>query len=435
MGSCALLTSLSAAAEPPVPEILYYKFNEAGTTVTNHASAPPAGTATATITNYLTQDNAFSDTAQALLGTGTSSATDYVNTNWATSLSGSWTLSFATSNIAQSTSTYYILGDINAGSFRCFSGGVAGVGNWILRGPPTDVYATGAAGIAPHMTTFVYDQALGNIYAYVDAVLVSTVSQPAISASSAGPFKVGGYSSSANLNGHMADFRFYSHALTQSEITDIYNYVLKSHYVGGTASGIVRTGLVLQNNAGDDLPVDADGGFTFATPVAEGSGYDVTVSAQPPGQECTVSNGSGSVASANVTDVAVTCADTPADLVITVDDGSSYAQYGQPVDYLVTLTNNGGTTASDVTVSSTVSGLDTAAAQWSCTPGGGATCTDKGNGPFGDTVTVPFNGTLSWIVTIPVLSAAGDTVEFDVSAPGTSASDIDTVAIFRDGFE
>jgi len=435
IGACALVAAVSASAQvPPVPEILYYKFNESGATVTNHASAAPAGTATATVVGALTQNNTFSDTAQSLNGTGTSSSSDYVNTNWATSLSGSWTLSFATSNIAQSTSTYYILGDVNAGGFRCFSGGVAGVGNWILRGPLTDVFANGAAATAPHMTTFVYDQAAGNIYAYVDAVLVSTVSQPAIFGSSAGPFKVGAYSSSANLNGNMADFRLYSRALTQGEVTDIFNYVLKSHYVGGTASGIARTGLVLQNNAGDDLPVDADGTFTFATPLVDASAYDVTVSAQPPGQLCSVSNGSGNLAGASVTDVSVSCVDTATQLVLAVvDDGSNYVRYGQPVDYLVTLTNNGGTPATDVTVSSSASGLDAALAQWSCTPAGGATCTATGNGPFGDTVTVPFNGSLSWLVSMSAL-LTGDTAEFDVAAPGTTASDVNTLVIFRDGF-
>ena len=55
------------------------------------------------------------------------------------------------------------------------------------------------------------------------------------------------------------------------------------------------------------LSVSANGPFTFATPLACGAGYNVTVKTSPSGQTCTVSNGSGTVASANVTNVAVSC--------------------------------------------------------------------------------------------------------------------------------
>jgi hypothetical protein len=429
---CALLLlgSVTAGAQIPVPDILWYRFNESGTTVTNHASSPPAGTATANLGASFSQSNPFSATASSLAGTG--AANDFVNTGWATNLTGSWTMSFFTSNIVPSATLWYIIGD-DATTFRVFTNGVAGANNWILRGTGiTDVYVNGAADAGQHMVTFVYDSTVSEIRAYKDAVLVSTVAQGAITVVSAGPFKVGNWSTRAGLNGKMADFRLYSSALTQTDISNINDLILHSYYIGGAVSGLSGSGLALQNNAGDDLPIAADGSFQFATPLLDGTGYDVTVSAQPPGQNCTVSNGSGNVASANVTDVSVSCVDTATDLVITVDDGLGYVQYGQPVDYIVTLTNNGGTTANGVTVASAVTGLRSQSAQWSCTPAGGATCTATGSGPFGDTVTVPFNGTLNWIVTMPVLN--GDTVEFDVNAPGTSASDVDTVVIFRDGF-
>ncbi len=79
--------------------------------------------------------------------------------------------------------------------------------------------------------------------------------------------------------------------------------------VGGTVSGLAGSGLVLQNNGGDDLAIAADGSFTFATPLADGSNYAVTVLSQPGNlsQTCTVSNGNGTLAGANVTNVAVTC--------------------------------------------------------------------------------------------------------------------------------
>lgn len=65
--------------------------------------------------------------------------------------------------------------------------------------------------------------------------------------------------------------------------------------------------VTLQDNGGNDLVLNANGTFTFSQPVANGAHYDVTVLTQPLGQHCTVTNGSGTVAAANVTNVSVTC--------------------------------------------------------------------------------------------------------------------------------
>jgi hypothetical protein len=66
---------------------------------------------------------------------------------------------------------------------------------------------------------------------------------------------------------------------------------------------------VLQNNAGDDLSLNADGAFTFNTPVAFGDPYAVMVKTQPaaPSETCTVNNGSGTMPANDVNDVSVTC--------------------------------------------------------------------------------------------------------------------------------
>jgi len=79
--------------------------------------------------------------------------------------------------------------------------------------------------------------------------------------------------------------------------------------VGGMVTGLVGSGLVLRNNGGDDLAVSANGTFTFVAPVANGATYNVTVFTQPanPGQMCVVANGSGMVASTNITTVAIAC--------------------------------------------------------------------------------------------------------------------------------
>jgi hypothetical protein len=78
--------------------------------------------------------------------------------------------------------------------------------------------------------------------------------------------------------------------------------------VGGSVSGLTGTGLVLQNNGGNNLAVSANGAFTFTTALASGAAYSVMVSSQPssPSQTCAVASGSGTV-TANVNNVSVTC--------------------------------------------------------------------------------------------------------------------------------
>lgn len=85
--------------------------------------------------------------------------------------------------------------------------------------------------------------------------------------------------------------------------------------IGGTVTGVVGAGMVLQNDGGDDLAISADGTFTFATPVAAGADYAVTVLSGPgtPELPCTVTRGRGTV-SAAVTDVAVDCVTFPDDI-------------------------------------------------------------------------------------------------------------------------
>ena len=85
---------------------------------------------------------------------------------------------------------------------------------------------------------------------------------------------------------------------------------ITTYSVGGNVSGLASTGLVLQNNAADDLAVAVNGAFTFATPLAAGAAYAAGVKTQPNGQTCTVANGAGTV-TANVTGIAVSCVTDP----------------------------------------------------------------------------------------------------------------------------
>ena len=78
--------------------------------------------------------------------------------------------------------------------------------------------------------------------------------------------------------------------------------------IGGTVSGLIGT-VILQNNGDSftDLAVRTDSSFVFTTKLSPGQDYTVTVSSQPAGQTCTVSNASGTVLDADIISVTVTC--------------------------------------------------------------------------------------------------------------------------------
>lgn len=79
-----------------------------------------------------------------------------------------------------------------------------------------------------------------------------------------------------------------------------------TYSVGGTITGLSGT-IVLQDNGSDDLSVSANGSFIFTTQLASGAAYNAIVETNPTGQSCSVANGSGTIASANVTNLAVVC--------------------------------------------------------------------------------------------------------------------------------
>ena len=87
----------------------------------------------------------------------------------------------------------------------------------------------------------------------------------------------------------------------------------------------VAGGLVLQNNAGDDLAVNADGTFSFTTPVAVGADYGVTVKTQPTAlQVCIAKQAFGTVTTAPVAAVTIACTTPGADrFAFTADEGTS----------------------------------------------------------------------------------------------------------------
>lgn len=162
-------------------------------------------------------------------------------------------------------------------------GSITGLnGNVTLQNNGGDDLAAGADG----SFTFVTELADGAAY----AVTVST--QP-----------TGQTCSVTNGSGVIAGADVTNVAVTC--VTD----VIPTYSVGGTVSGLTGTGLALQNNGVDTLAISADGPFTFLTELVDTTAYAVTVSAQPTGQTCSITDGSGMIATADVTNVSVACID------------------------------------------------------------------------------------------------------------------------------
>ena len=99
-----------------------------------------------------------------------------------------------------------------------------------------------------------------------------------------------------------------------------------TYTIGGVVAGLGSgLSLTLLDNGGDAFTATANGAFAFKTPLANAASYDVTIGSQPPGETCTISNGSGSISSANVTSIAIACAATTSSSAWTWESGSNVA--------------------------------------------------------------------------------------------------------------
>ena len=117
--------------------------------------------------------------------------------------------------------------------------------------------------------------------------------------------------------------------------------------IGGTISGLTGgESVVLLNNGGDALTVQANGSFTFLTPLADPGTYSVTV--QPPDAAnaaiCSVSSGTGTSFSVPITSVIVTCvAGYTVGGTVTGLTGNETIQLANGGDTVTLTANSGGT--------------------------------------------------------------------------------------------
>ena len=107
--------------------------------------------------------------------------------------------------------------------------------------------------------------------------------------------------------------------------------------VGGTISGLAGTGLRIEAGPANAVePAPGATGFTLPVGLGNTVSYDVGVAAQPEGQTCVVTNASGAVDAADVTDVEIHCFDNTTDPL-----AGTYVAPGLPAGNFLTLFPDG----------------------------------------------------------------------------------------------
>ena len=87
-----------------------------------------------------------------------------------------------------------------------------------------------------------------------------------------------------------------------------YGHVGPTYSVSGTVSGLTGSGLTLSINGANVSVASNATTVTLASGLSPGVAYAVSVQTQPSGQTCSVAAGTGTITSANVANVVVTCA-------------------------------------------------------------------------------------------------------------------------------
>lgn len=102
-------------------------------------------------------------------------------------------------------------------------------------------------------------------------------------------------------------------------ITVINNYAASNVFnLAGLITGLTSNGLVLSNGPDNVSPSANATSFLFKNKIANSYVYEVKIKSQPTGQACAITNGFGSVNNQSVTNVSVTCVDSPGSLSGTV---------------------------------------------------------------------------------------------------------------------
>lgn len=139
--------------------------------------------------------------------------------------------------------------------------------------------------------------------------------------------------------------------------------------------------------------------------------------------------------------------ETAADLELTITDNRNFVQVGDPLDYLIEVSNPLGPSSAIASVNDTLPAI-LSGGSWICTGSGGASCgSASGSGnTLADTATVPAGGKASYLYSTTLLAVDLDdqvantataslTNGTDPTPGNNSGTDTDVVVIFRDGFD
>ncbi len=194
-----------------------------------------------------------------------------------------------------------------------------------------------------------------------------------------------------------------------------------TYTIGGSLSGLSSGSVVLQNNGGGNLTLSANGTFAFAAKLASGTAYNVTVLTQPSGQSCSVTNGTGTVGSANVTNVAVSCQSIVAMPSITITlptSSSTYTTNSSPLD--ISGATTGGANITSVT--------------WANLTGGNGNATTTTSWSTWSVSGIPLQSGIN-VITVTAKDAAGnsgtDTLTVTYNAPDNSGDDLSGMKLWE----
>lgn len=79
-----------------------------------------------------------------------------------------------------------------------------------------------------------------------------------------------------------------------------------------TVSGLISGAQVVLSTESDSVTASGNGAIDFSKKLANGANYSISVSSQPTGQTCSISDASGTIASVNVKNILVNCITNPA---------------------------------------------------------------------------------------------------------------------------
>lgn len=133
-----------------------------------------------------------------------------------------------------------------------------------------------------------------------------------------------------------------------------------------------------------------------------------------------------------------------ADVSITIDDGRSYVQVGETLDYIITVVNAGPGPATAFVSDILPAELDEGS--WICVPAGGANCTGGSGNSLSDVATLPPGSTATYVYSaivladgVGVIANGAEALVGAVDPIPSNNTDVDTpadiVVIFRDGFD